>query len=756
MTGGRPEMSDHRDDGQAELAAELSGPRQGTVLLVTELAPAAMGEVAVSPGREAACAPNPEPDLAHQYQTLQQMEQELREQNRRLQIVYCMTATASRAETLAEIYEVALEALAGILSADRLAVLVNDASRVMRFQAWRNLSEGYRQAVDGHSPWASDDPDPRPVLVPNVVDNPAPLGQLYDVVYAEGIRAIGFFPLVYRAQLRGKFMIYYDQPHDFTADEVELVENFASHIALAIGRKQADVDLQESESKLRQIIDLIPYLISARNREGRFLMANRALAASLNLTVGEMLGRCEADLARPLEVWAEFGEMDRAVLEKGEAIFVPELRCLDSSGRVRYLQVNKLPFSMVGRREPLVLTAILDVTERKLAQEQLHKMQKMESLAVLSGGVAHDFNNLLVSLMGQASLAMAKLPPQHAATGHLRKVLSASERAAVLTRHLLDYSGRGQFRLQAIDLSAFLAEQVYKILLPDAPQVRLTLDLAPQLPLVEADAGQLAQLLRSLLHNAVEALGSRPGEVVVRTAVRELSARDEGFWRHTGQPLAAGRYVLLEVRDTGCGMDPAILDQIFDPFYTTKFTGRGLGLAAVLGIVRGHQGGIQVESSLNGGAVFRVVLPIIHEQPVLSDGLPASIAQPPPAPVLVIDDDAFVSEAIVDILAMANIEAIVAHNSLAALRQLAQHAQTLRLVLLDMSVHMPDGGSLLLYIQQAYPALPVAIISGRSFQQARQQHADLSPAMFIQKPFEAVHLIQLVQAQLAAPARRSA
>ena len=756
MTGKEPEMSGHRDERQGELAAELSRLWPSTAAVAGTCAPASLETVADSPGREAPCTPNPEPGLAHQYQTLPQMEQELREQNRRLKIVYRMTATASRAETLAEIYEVALEALADILSADRLAVLVNDANRVMRFQAWRNLSEGYRQAVDGHSPWASDDPDPRPVLIPSIVDDPAALGMLYDVIHAEGIRAIGFFPLVYRAQLRGKFMTYYDQPHNFTADEVELVENFASHIASAIGRKQADVDLRESENKLRQIIDLIPYLISARDRAGRFLMVNRALAASLDLTVDEMLGRSEADFGRPPEVWAEFGELDRVVLDEGEPVFVPELRCLDSTGRVHYLQVNKLPFSMVGRREPLVLTAILDVTERKLAQEQLHKMQKMESLAVLSGGVAHDFNNLLVSLMGQASLAMAKLPPQHAATGHLQKVLSASERAAVLTRHLLDYSGRGQFSLQAIDLSAFLAEQVYEMLLPDAPHVRLTLDLAPQLPLVRADGGQLAQLLRSLLHNAVEALGSRPGEVVVRTTVQTLTAKDEGFWRHTGQPLAAGQYVLLEVRDTGCGMDPTTVDQIFEPFYTTKFTGRGLGLAAVLGIVRGHQGGIQVESCLNGGSAFRVALPISHEQPARSVGQRASATQSPPVPVLVIDDDAFVSEAIVDILSIANIEAIVAHNGLAALRQLAKCAQTLRLVLLDMSVHMPDGSSLLSCIRQAYPALPVVIISGRSFQQAQQQHAGLSPAMFIQKPFEAVHLIKLVQAQLAAPVGRPA
>lgn len=176
----------------------------------------------------------------------------------------------------------------------------------------------------------------------------------------------------------------------------------------------------------------------------------------------------------------------------------------------------------------------------------------------------------------------------------------------------------------------------------------------------------------------------------------------------------------------------------------------------MLGIVRGHQGGIQVESCLNGGSAFRVALPISHEQPARSVGQRASATQSPPVPVLVIDDDAFVSEAIVDILAIANIEAIVAHNGLAALRQLAKCAQTLRLVLLDMSVHMPDGSSLLSCIRQAYPALPVVIISGRSFQQAQQQHAGLSPAMFIQKPFEAVHLIKLVQAQLAAPVGRPA
>src|SRR6185369_10731587 len=254
---------------------------------------------------------------------------------------------------------------------------------------------------------------------------------------------------------------------------------------------------------------------------------------------------------------------------------------------------------------------MLDLSERRQNQEererlhaQLLQVQKLESLGVLAGGIAHDFNNLLTAMLGSASAALLSLPDESPARPDLDNVILASRRAANLTRQLLAYSGKGHFEVRPIDLSAHVRELASLLETTISKKVQLRLELTKNLPSISADIAQIQQIVMNLVINGAEAIGDQRGTVLVTTG---LQAIDDFYVQSlfSSEGISAGTYVFLEVHDTGCGMDEATKTRIFDPFFTTKFTGRGLGLAAVLGIVRGHKGTIKVYSSPGKGTTFK-------------------------------------------------------------------------------------------------------------------------------------------------------
>ena len=249
-----------------------------------------------------------------------------------------------------------------------------------------------------------------------------------------------------------------------------------------------------------------------------------------------------------------------------------------------------------------------DISERKRHEERMRDAAKLESLGVLAGGIAHDFNNLLVGIIGNASLLKEDLQENPFALQLLENVERAGDRAAQLTRQMLAYSGRGQFVVTPLDLSKEV-EQITALLHASIPKsVELRLALSPELPPVLADAAQMQQLVMNLVINAAEAVEGERGWVEVATCVETVG--EESRIRMVPEDnLQPGGYVVLRVTDNGVGMDESTKSKIFDPFFTTKFTGRGLGLAAVLGIVKGHRGGIHVESAPGEGTTFRVFLP---------------------------------------------------------------------------------------------------------------------------------------------------
>jgi PAS domain S-box-containing protein len=389
----------------------------------------------------------------------------------------------------------------------------------------------------------------------------------------------------------------------------------------------------------------------------------------------------------------------------------------------------------------------LDITERKQAEERLLHAQKLESLGLLAGGVAHDFNNLLVGVIGNASLAQEMLPPDHSAAELMATVVKTGEQAAHLTRQMLAYSGKGKFLLEPLNISV-LAGDIIELARPSIPKkVALSLDLEEDLPFIEVDRGQVQQILMNLAINAAEAIGSHDGQVTIRTGTQVVDG--DYLRRHPeAADLQPGQYVLLEVRDSGCGMDAAVKAKIFDPFYSSKFTGRGLGLAAVAGIVRGHKGAIVVTSAPGKGSTFTVLFPpAAHPVKGSQGAAPSAVAQGTGV-VLVIDDEHVVRDMAKKALERHGYTVLVADGGLGAIDVLKRHPGKIDLAVLDLSMPGMSGEETLPELRKIRPELKVFVSSGYSESEAMTMFRGQRVSGFVQKPYTSAVLAEKVKCAL--------
>jgi PAS domain S-box-containing protein len=282
-------------------------------------------------------------------------------------------------------------------------------------------------------------------------------------------------------------------------------------------------------------------------------------------------------------------------------------RALD--GRHRWHLVRAIPIPDADGEISEWFGTCTEIESQKKSGEADLERRKLESLGRLAGGLAHDLNNLLVVILGGACYAMEKLPASHPVRENLQDVEHAGERAAELIRKVVAFAGKGNLDLARANVDQLVRAAVARAVVPDG--IRLEFQSGRRVPLVETDSELLCQAIADLLRNSVEAIGEQAsGTIAVRTGVVDVGKEED---RRVAMPLAAGRYVAIEVQDTGCGMDEETQKRIFDPFFTTKFLGRGLGLAAAQGFVRSNGGAIQVDSAPGKGARFRLLLPAAAE-----------------------------------------------------------------------------------------------------------------------------------------------
>lgn len=529
----------------------------------------------------------------------------------------------------------------------------------------------------------------------------------------------------------------------WSADDQRLFRDIASRVADAITNLLLYRDLRESEKKYRSLFENSRDGIYVSSPEGKLKEVNAALTRMLGYAMkGELLG---VDVARALCVNPE--DWRRAV-EGREHFHVFALRRRD--GRELWVEGNSR--AVLDDQGGIVgYEGILrDVTERRQLEAQVQHAQKLESLGVLAGGIAHDFNNLLMGILGNAGLALMEMPLDSPARDSVEKIETAALRAADLTNQMLAYSGKGKFLVQLIQLARLVEEMTHLLETVISKKTALAFVFAPDLPQVEGDATQLRQVIMNLITNASDALGEGGGTITTRLAV-EHSTREYLAETYLDDDLPAGDYVALEVTDTGCGMDAETVSRIFDPFFTTKFAGRGLGLAAVLGIVRGHKGAIKVTSAPGQGSTFKVLLPaapspkgVVADQPLrLVDYTGAGT-------VLIVDDEETIRSVTAKTLERFGYKVITARDGIEAVEAFRHSATEIALVLLDMTMPQMSGDEAFRAIRAIHPGARVILSSGFTEQEATDRFRGAGLAGFIQKPYRPTDLLAKIREVLRA------
>ena len=441
-------------------------------------------------------------------------------------------------------------------------------------------------------------------------------------------------------------------------------------------------------------------------------------------------------------------ERHQAIYATGQPQQTTEIRIVRLDGEV--VEVESLSHLTYVNGRMAVAVMLRDIRERNRQAAALRQAHKLESLGLMASGIAHDFNNILTAIQLQATLARNKMPPDHPAQRNLQMTLDAAERVAGVIRQMAAYAGRATLRPEPVDV-AVVCENTRRLLesaIAKSCEVRWT--IAQGLPSVVGDAGEIQQILSTLVMNSAEAIGDQPGLVDVNIATCRVTEAD---LRTLVEPMVtAGDYVCLSVSDNGVGMPPEMIERIFDPFYTTKFPGRGLGLAALLGIVRSHHGAVRVESKPGVGSRFDVFLPIA---PPPAPPTPANhAAKAATGYVLFVDDEPFLREAVADILndAVPGVAVLTAADGEQALQVLQAHPAEIALVILDLTIPGTTGEAMFQAVKAIDPAIPVVLASGHALEDMQRRFSGQAVAGFLPKPFTPAALTQLVQSILASNA----
>ena len=399
---------------------------------------------------------------------------------------------------------------------------------------------------------------------------------------------------------------------------------------------------------------------------------------------------------------------------------------------------------------------LASAVELKQAQErvevlenQMRHAQKLESLGVLAGGIAHDFNNLLMGVLGNAGIALQDPKVTNDTRVAIERVERIACHAGELTNQLLAYSGRGKFVVESVNLSDIASNM--RELLATVVSKRHTLEthFAQDLPVVEVDVAQISQVVMNLITNASEAIGDKRGEITVSTGLLSVN-KNSLYENYYSNNTNDGVYVYLRVRDTGCGMDDETRSKIFDPFYSTKFTGRGLGLAAVLGIVRSHGGTIRVDSAVGAGTTFSVLLPCARTQNITTAASEQIVTEKSVEPekilkgkcVLVVDDEESIRTVMSSILTRLGCRTLLAKNGTEALQVFAENRDKINACLIDMTMPDMSGYEVSQHFRQEVRTLPIILTSGYSEQEVRKHCESLQDTVFLQKPFHPQRLIE--------------
>jgi PAS domain S-box-containing protein len=635
--------------------------------------------------------------------------------------LYEFTNRLYRAESLNVVYDAALDAILGAIRCHRASILRLDENGVMRFVAWRGLSDGYRHAVEGHSPWSPDDINPEPVCIDDIRRADLPTA-LKTVLENEGIRALAFIPLVAHGKLTGKFMTYYEAPHGFRKDEIDLALNFARQLGFAAERMQAEHARQIAEHELRKLSEkwesevekrtlerdriwnVSEDLLAVSDFEGHFVSINPAWTKLLGWTEDEIKSMHVGELQHPEDA-------AHSIAGRAQLTHVPTVRMENrfrhKDGSWRWIQ-----WTMTAENGLIYISGRHVTLEREAAaaleraQRQSAHSQKMEALGQLTGGVAHDFNNLLMIVSGHAqSLKRRLTEPKDIRV--LEAIEIASTRGESLTRQLLSFS-RNQPLSPTVISPADVVNAIRDVLSGSLHvNIELSINVPEAIWPIRVDKSEVELALVNLAVNARDAMPDG-GRVAIAAENVRLNPDD------TPDGLA-GDFVALSVTDTGSGIPDNILTRVFEPFFTTKGAdkGTGLGLSQVYGFARRSGGTVVIKGGLQSGTQVTIYLPR-SQAPIdllVEEDSSRWVAHGDET-ILVVEDNGDVRAVAVSLLEQLGYRTIAVETAHAALEVL-ESGCGLHLIFTD--VVLPgdtDGLAFARTVKARYSNIPVVLTTG--------------------------------------------
>jgi two-component system, cell cycle sensor histidine kinase and response regulator CckA len=517
-------------------------------------------------------------------------------------------------------------------------------------------------------------------------------------------------------------------------------------------QKRAEQFSQERDARLDGLVSSAMDAIVSLDEQQRVLLFNPAAEKMFRCSAQAAVGSDFTQFIAPphreqhREQIIEFMQSGLASRRMG---VVGELRGCRANGEEFPLEAS---LSQCTVQKQQLLTLILrDSSERRRAEDerlkflsQIQQTQKLESLGVLAGGIAHDFNNLLMAVLGHADLALDALPSSSEARDDLAEIRRAAQRATELCKQMLAYSGKGRFVIQPVEMQKVVEEMLHMLRVSISKNAILKLNFAANLPSVDADASQLRQVVMNLIVNASEAIGERSGVITLSTGAMDC---DRAYLSEAwlDEQLPEGLYVFIEVADTGSGMDAETRTRIFDPFFTTKFTGRGLGLAAVLGIVRGHRGAVKVYSELGKGTTFKVLFPASQRAEVREEASPVRGIYEGKGTVLLVDDDESVRAVGRKMLERIGFTVVTAADGSEAIARFRERADDIICAIVDLTMPHVDGAETFRELRRMRPGVRVILSSGYNEQDVTQRFVGKGLAGFIQKPYQLSTLVSVLK-----------
>ncbi|NJD90357.1 MAG: PAS domain S-box protein [Geobacter sp.] len=548
----------------------------------------------------------------------------------------------------------------------------------------------------------------------------------------------------------GAFTIYSPEPNAFTTEEIRMLEELTNDMSFGIlvlrartEQQLAEQALRESETKFRAVFENSRDAIGV-SLAGKNVYVNPAYLA--------LFGYASADELRDTPLFEQIApgcrEQIRTIaLQRAQGGAVPsryETRGVRTDGTEFDMEVQATTFELNGQLYSL--GQLRDITERKQLEQQLRQSQKMEAVGTLAGGVAHDFNNILTVISGFGTMLKMKLPADETLDNYVTQILTASDRAANLTRSLLAFSRKQLMETKEVELNSIVTglEKILSRLIRE--DINLMLNLNPaELPIM-ADPGQIEQVLINLTANARDAI-SGDGTISIGSGTVEL---DAGSAKSLGL-AEPGQYALITFSDTGMGMTEEIRQRIFEPFFTTKEVdkGTGLGLAICFGIIKQHKGGINCASAPGEGTTFRIYLPLIETQRDEDAAISVAPLVGGSGTILVVEDDEMVRQFVVDLLGEFGYTVIEARDGEEAVTKFAERANEIALCLCDVIMPKKNGWEVLQAIREQHPAARVLFMSGHQPEVYRQQIMTAEGIGFITKPVTPAELLREVREMLA-------